>query len=385
MIAYNKEWINNLLIKEEIKTTFNQHHISADEYSAAINLFPVGFYTPNIFIRAGLFFLTLIIIAFTFGLILIPFFDAHLENIFITLCLIFSVLCYLLLEFFVRKKYHFRSGVDDALLWASGGFLFAALQILRPDAPTIIYLPIVMLSIYLVCRFSNTLMGAVIVLSMVMVLPALFFTIVGASAIIINLLMFSAAGLIYFLSKKLLVEANFKIYKNALLVIEFASLVFAYRYINYYAVVITPVYGNLKIPIGLPIFYSVLLWLLTVGLPAAYIYYGIKIKDQLLGRVGLLLLVAVVFTIREFYSILPIEILMITGGMILIPMAYYLGKYLQKQKHGFISSPLPNSIDKLQVDALIITETFNGMAQPANNSTNLGGGSFGGGGASGDF
>ena len=114
---------------------------------------------------------------------------------------------------------------------------------------------------------------------------------------------------------------------------------------------------------------------------------GIKNKDRLIGRVGLVLIVAIVFTIRQFYSLLPIEILMLSGGVILIALAYYLSKYLQPEKYGFTSLPVSAELSngRSQIESLIIAETFSSMPQPTTSTTNFGGGNFGGGGASGEF
>ena len=98
------------------------------------------------------------------------------------------------------------------------------------------------------------------------------------------------------------------------------------------------------------------------------------------------MLAAIVFTVKYYYALAPIEIEMALGGSILIVIAYVLVQYLQQPKYGFTSTaPADQQMtDKLNIEALIIAETYGGV-QEGNNATNFGGGGFGGGGASGDF
>lgn len=387
MIAYNTEWLNNLLIGEELQTAFKKENITTEEYSAAKKLYPVGFYTPNIYIRAGLFILTLIIIGFSYGLIFILFNESNIGNIFSILCFTFSVLCYVTLELIIKKKHHFKSGVDDALLWASGGLLYAAIFLVSDMNFVIPMIFIFIYSIYLTHRFANALMGAVILYSGLLILSLSFFTLLRYTGIFVNLFLFIISGFTYFLSKKAALKINFKFYKNAFIVIQVVALILAYKNINYYFVSFYMQLNDGKGASNFASVLSILIWILTIALPFCYIYMGIKNKDRLIGRVGLVLIVAIVFTIRQFYSLLPLEILMLSGGVILIALAYYLSKYLQPEKYGFTSLPVSAELSngRSQIESLIIAETFSGMPQPTTSTTNFGGGNFGGGGASGEF
>ena len=387
MIAYNTEWLNNLLIGEELQTAFKKENITTEEYSAAKKLYPVGFYTPNIYIRAGLFILTLIIIGFSYGLIFILFNESNIGNIFSILCFTFSVLCYVTLELIIKKKHHFKSGVDDALLWASGGLLYAAIFLVSDMNFVIPMIFIFIYSIYLTHRFANALMGAVILYSGLLILSLSFFTLLRYTGIFVNLFLFIISGFTYFLSKKAALKINFKFYKNAFIVIQVVALILAYKNINYYFVLFYMQLNDGKGASNFASVLSILIWILTIALPFFYIYMGIKNKDRLIGRVGLVLIVAIVFTIRQFYSLLPIEILMLSGGVILIALAYYLSKYLQPEKYGFTSLPVSAELSngRSQIESLIIAETFSSMPQPTTSTTNFGGGNFGGGGASGEF
>jgi len=129
-----------------------------------------------------------------------------------------------------------------------------------------------------------------------------------------------------------------------------------------------------------------LFWFLTFIIPCFYVLWGLQKKDVLLLRVGLLLVAAIVFTIRFYYTVLPIEVVMTLIGLILIGIAYAVTQYLKEPKYGFTFAASTDKylFDKINVEAIVIAETFTAV-QPIDNNTSFGGGSFGGGGASGDF
>ena len=101
----------------------------------------------------------------------------------------------------------------------------------------------------------------------------------------------------------------------------------------------------------------------------------------------MLLAVATVFTIRYYYSIMPVEQVMTAGGMLLVISAYLIIKYLNTPKFGITDKEhaFEPSLDSLQVEALVITETFQQVPAPRDEAFKFGGGSSGGGGATGEY
>ena len=131
--------------------------------------------------------------------------------------------------------------------------------------------------------------------------------------------------------------------------------------------------------------YGWLFWIFTTCTPLLYIICGIQKKNSILIRVGLLLIAAIVFTVRYYYSVMPVEAVMLLGGIILIVISYALTRYLAQPKKGFTSAEVNTRPlkDTMNVEGLVIAETFAG--NNAESNTEFGRGSFGGGGASGDF
>ena len=104
-------------------------------------------------------------------------------------------------------------------------------------------------------------------------------------------------------------------------------------------------------------------------------------------RSGLILIPAIIFTVRHYYSILPADIAMVIGGILMIAIGYSLIKYLRKPKHGFTDEGNDNAPlnTTKQLESLVIAQTFAQAEIETNSHTEFGGGSGGGGGAGGDF
>ena len=388
MIAYNIEWLDNLLLHEELKAAATENDINDEEKRTALKVYPVGFYTPNLFVRIGLAILTIIIVAFSFGLVSLMVLSNGNEKTFGAIFIFFGVLCYGILELIVQQKNHYHSGVDDALLCMAGICFVGGINLIGNISISINCLLIFLLAFYLLCRFANALMAIVSVGSFLLMV---FFTYIKfgylAKATAPFLLLLLAAG-IYFYAKYLSNKIAFRLYKRALVFVAITALVCGYAAINYFVVNQTAdsMFG-FTIQARQPLAFAWLFWLLTILLPLVYIFRGVQKKDAVILRVGLILIAAIVFTIRNYYTFLPIEMMLFIGGVIMLIVSFGLIRYLEPPKFGFTSAVLANTntIGNINIEALIIAETFSGTQQPASNDTNFGGGSFGGGGASGDF
>jgi len=164
-------------------------------------------------------------------------------------------------------------------------------------------------------------------------------------------------------------------------------MIVGYFSCNYFVVIeLTNIMFNLnlaekdRLPLGW------LFWIFTFAVPSFYIYYGIKKKDIIFIRVGLLLTAAIIFTVRYYYSIVSNEVVMTAGGIVLIVGSYGLTRYLKKPKFGFtcLSIDSPNTDGKLQIESILQVQALTSQ-QESSDGTKFGGGSFGGGGGSGQY
>lgn len=384
MIAYNTTWLENLAAREELEDALAAGLIGEEEKRQADSLFSVGFYSPNYFIRVGLFILTIVIAAFSLGLLLLVLLTGYEDN-FGGLLLFFGILTYAALEFFVRIKHHYRSGVDDALLWISGICVVSGINVMADISPGANALIIFILALFFMLRFADMAMAAI---AGVALLAVVFFNYIllgsFAKATVAFLLMLIAAA-VYFVVRKMTERPITRYYRYCCIILEIVMLICFYTVSNFFVVQETSneMFGFADNSGNMP--YAWLFWIFTVCTPLIYIFFGIKNKDRILVRTGLLLIAAIVFTIRYYYSVMPTELVMLLGGIILIVLSYALTKYLAQPKNGFTSAEIKTRAlqDTMNIEGLVIAETFSG--NDAGNNNKFGGGSFGGGGASSDF
>jgi hypothetical protein len=132
-----------------------------------------------------------------------------------------------------------------------------------------------------------------------------------------------------------------------------------------------------------------LFWILTIATPVFYIFLGIRKKDHLFMWTGLGLISATIFTIRYYYHLMPVEWELLCGGAVMIAIAYGLIRYFKTLKYGFTSQESSDRhlLEKLNLESLVIAETFGGATKtdPVPKDFRFGGGSGGGSGAGGQF
>lgn len=389
MIAYNHTSLDNLLINEEAADAFHQQLISIEEYKAIEKAYPVNLYSPNLFIRIGLFLLTGVIAFMGYGFLLMMEISGSEKGLGV-LTFVFSLFLYGALEFLVREKKLYRSGIDEALLWLyMGAFIGAAnlffSTVTIPGQAVLIFIP----AFYFLLRFGNAIMGA---LAFITLLVIVFYGVTPLGNIaktIIPFLLMAMAFIVYRLMKKYRNNNRLKYYQHCCTLIEVLALLVLYAAGNYFVVrEVSNSMFDLQLKEGESVHYGWVFWVPTVLLPAVYIFRGIQKKDVILLRAGLILVAAVIFTIRYYYHLAPLEIAMSVFGTLMILVAYFITKFLTPPKYGFTHAEPndPGLAGLLQVESLIVAQTFHQTPAPeAGKHIDFGGGSGGGAGATDNF
>ncbi|MBA2563191.1 MAG: hypothetical protein H0V14_09830 [Chitinophagaceae bacterium] len=387
MIAYNKIWLDNLYIRAEAGKAINANYITPQENEAVRKIYPVGFYSPNIFIRIGLFLLTAVIVSCSAGLFSLVFLSDASTKGYGMLFIFFGVMAYALAELVVKYKHHLNSGVDNALIWMSGGFIVGGLNFIFNLSPTGNSVFIFFIASYFSLRFTDVVMSAIAFLAFLYVIFLNYIKLGNVAKAAIPFLLMAMAAVTYVFAKRLYQQKKYRHYKNCLTIIEIIALLCFYFAGNYFVVRETSnVMFNMNLKEVESIPFGWLFWFFSIVIPGFYIFLGIKKKDAVLIRVGLLVVVAMVFTIRYYHTIMPLEIMMTACGIIIIVCAYALIRYLKQPKKGFTYAEVADKSfrDKINLEAIAIAETF---TQPQHSATDnlFGGGSGGGGGATGKY
>lgn len=361
MLAYNKTELDNLEIATAAEKAFKYQYISAAERDSIIAAHPAKLYTPNIFLRIGIFILTTIIAAFSLGLLALMSLNQRTDEFFSGLVLFFGIICYAVAELLIKEKHHYKSGADDALIYFSFACICSSIILLThyEDKERLMALIAAVLGVYFSLRFADMIVTAV---AFVAVMYLLYVCLPNPWV-----MMILSLG-IYLLSIRL----NNKYYTNNIIVLQALSLLTLYAAGNYYIVrEVTEQSQDI-------------FWVSTVLIPFIYLGLGIYKKDKTLLRIGLVLMAAVVFTIRYYHSIAPLEVVMTLAGAGMIAIAYILTRYLKIPRKGFTSAEDDDEL-VLQLESLVIAQTFHKTGAPAEDHFKFGGGTGSGGGASGEF
>ena len=385
MIAHNRQSLDNRDIQEQASDALAKHIITGAEYHRIRETHPFNLYSPNVFIRIGLFLLTVLIVACGLGLSLLIGMGGSEHSIGITM-IFWGVAAYVALELFILNRDMYEAGVDDGLLWMAGGLVFGGIALLVDNLSAALGSGIIMvLAAWGVLRYADRLMALVTYGAFISLIFHLL-TAAGSFAMAITPFVVMAVSITsYFLFTRLLDIESLRHYHPCLTLLRVGALTSFYLAGNYYVVrhVNASLHGQ-----SAPIALSWLWWTITAIVPITYVVAGIRKKDTILLWTGLALTTAAVFTIRAYYHVLPAEIAMILGGAILIVGTYALIRYLRTSRHGFTSAAPdePHVLENLPVESLVLAETFKSVPnQPLDQTNRFGGGSGGGGGAGGTY
>lgn len=393
MIIYNKEWLDNLLVHEQVDAEQRAGSITPAEVTAIKMQYPVGFYMPNVFVRVGLFILACIIGLSSTGVLgLIA--EGMIQHNGYVLSFLIGIAAYILLEIMVKSNKYYGSGVDDALLWITfgsftGGFMWFVYSLdttYQADHYLSTSIFVFLLGLYLTLRFADNVMSALTCLALFAVVYFAGKSLGSVGITIMPFLMIAASAAAYFVIGRLHRDPVSLYYRDCLADAKIVSLAVLYAAGNYYVVdqLSAMINGPSKGGIPLGFFF----WGWTIVMPLVYIGFGIKKKDTMLLRMGIFLVEAAVATFRYYYHVIPAEWALMLGGCILLAIVYSLVRYLKTDKYGFTYADINNTelSDSIKIESLITAATFSHTTDaPVKPEDRFGGGSFGGGGSSSNY
>lgn len=392
MIAYDIILIKNLAILKKAKHWYSQQLISTQQMRTIQERYKTAFYNPNLIIKIGLFIFTWVAISAAMGFYSMFFsslFDISGKGFMVFSSFFFSGVCVFSLELFIKQKKIYRSGVDECLLYSALAFLFAGVGITFSDIfdsqnnfllINIIAVPFLIAT---TIRYSDRFVSFLLGISVY----AIFFLLLLKTGNVAKMIMPFALMLlsvpIYLGAKKQKVCKELFYWKHNLAVLECLALLIFYLACNYFVIRESSIaFFDMKLKEGEDIPLSVLFYVLTASVPVLYVYYGLKKKDKLLLRVGLILIAATILTFKYYFDLGHPEITLTILGMLMIAGAYSAIQYLKTPKHGltFKEEEDEDNFLKSNAEALIIAQSFT-QQSTSQSDTEFGGGSFGGAGS----
>jgi hypothetical protein len=381
LIAYDTDNLDAQIIREQADIWQKKEWFNAAFFDKIKAHFSVDFYSPNVFMRVGAFIFCTILV-WAFFALMMQFDSSYSENALSSKAFFIGIICIAVLEFMIHSK-HYKSGIDDALLY-NGLILitWALSSFLKLDVDQLafywMFLPQLMLA---AIRYTDTLITAVAYgcALAIVVLTTMKFPSIAPSVLSFVVTLFSV--IMYFLAVKTQKNIESRFWKNNLDVVEGLSLILFYVSCNYFVLqqANETYFDNPTVALA-PLF-----WFLTFAIPIFYMYQGLKQKNRLILSMGLLGIAAGVATFRYYFHIVPMEIAAIIAGVILLAIAYFSIRYLKQHQTPFTYEEDGEKPFYQQAESLIIAQSLGGATTQEGEKPLFGGGDFGGGGAGENF
>lgn len=385
--AYNPTWLHNLNVVKEAKQWQKSNLISSEQFKAIQAGYLTAFYHPNVMIRILLFIATMIAISGVTSLFFL-FVSGASDQVISVMALGYGMLMILFLEkIFLGNSRHYKSGVTEALLYHAMGFIIGGIAGLTDFNEHAIIISCMVVFALAAVRYHDLISTTLAVFSVVFFVFYEMYEMGGVMQNIIPIVMMTLFTPFYFFVRKLKARKSLDLWLDCLIVAESLSLAVVYAGGNYLVVrELSIELMGMSLAPGEDIPLAFLFYFLTVAIPILYLYVGIKKKDVVLLRVGLIVVGFSVFTFEFYFSTWDHEITFAVLGAILLIISVALLHYLKTVQHGFTrENILSDKWADSNAEAFIISQTLGGNAGEPKETPNHGGGAFGGGGASGDF
>ena len=384
MIAYNRAWLDALKIKEKAQEWLKKGLITEGVSKSIEDKYREDFYSPNVFIRIGLFIFGSILIGAIAAFIALLF-GLDSTNGFAIICLFLGILCFVALENIVKKQY--QSGLDDVFLYAGLWFIIGGLAYMVFNFEDL--LPLLCLAfpflLFASIRYIDRLLTAVTFCCLGLIFILFFqratpsFIPSGVAVYILPFIGMIYSSIAYFWTIKNKDKYDLRHFSGNFDILEAVALMAFYASGNYFVLQQTGLaYFGIE-----TVAMAWLFWIFTFAVPIAYIYSGLMLKDRWMLNIGLVCVASSILSYRFYFHILSLEVAAILGGAVLLAIAYFSIRYLNKNKTGYTYEQDDNNKSLFaNSEALIIAQSFGHQTPTADDKPIFGGGDFGGGGAS---
>lgn len=392
MIAYDKIKLDNLFITNYAKQLKRLDLIDEKTLADIAKAKQPAYKHSNIFIRIGVVLLTYVLTFCSYGLIVL-FFGLDASAAFKIAALFFAIVTFAALEFFIKSKNNYATGIDDALLYfALMCFaIFLGITII-PDSSfqfLLFYAFIFPVTLLSFIRYTDKLMAVISYLTFLLMCFYATIQLGNISKLIMPFVIMIISIAAYFFVTKQNEKYALRFWFNGLQWLQYAALISFYAAGNYYIVREASVqFFDMPLKPGDEIPLYELFYAFTILVPFVYVYFALKKKDSVLLNCGLILIAVSIATIRYYHQLIPIEMALLLGGIVLLAIGYFAYIYLKTPRQHFTFEEDRNGTQWFSKDAeaLIIAQALaTTTATPKHDGAEYGDGKFGGGGAGESF
>ncbi|PIF34043.1 hypothetical protein CLU81_4676 [Flavobacterium sp. 9] len=387
MIVYDKQFLDDLALLGEANSLKEAGFISKEQRDLIKKELPDFRGNSNILVRLGFFLLGAFLYLSVCGAISLLGLSGE-QSFFNVCCYIFAIVGFVGAEFLANHKYY-GHGLEDAFCLGAILNVGFAIAITTEGYELVIAVFVAIASFVMYIRYLHLLSLLVFCLATSAVLfYGLFeFGPVGKTILPFAAMLVSAA--FYFLTKKAISNLKERYYYNGLLLANSFCLVLFYLSCNYLVVreLSVMLLGNEILP-GKDIPFAIFFYAFTFIVPVVYLVQALKTKDRIMLWISFLAIGFSIYTIRFYYSVLPIEVALTLGGLVLFAIAYFSIRNLKNKETGLTFKPdrINSSNAFLNAEALIVASTVGLKPEMKSESPmDFGGGGFSGGGSEGTF
>jgi hypothetical protein len=395
MIAYDKTLLDNLYLDEEAYRLKQSGFINSEQYNAfSLQTFKIRSH-KNLFFRIGFFILGCFLYSSICGFISLLMLTTS-EHQYVYFVYFFALIGLGTKEFMSSGLSYFGYGLDDAFILGGIATLMVAVgltfEVNYDPNFLVVLLVMAIVSSIAYLRYLNLplALAACIGITGSIALVLLDYLIIGKTVLPFVMMLFSGIG--YFLSNKKLQKLTFSYYYNGLKLIKGFCLIVFYLAGNYF--VVREVNASLSSDYYYPgtstdIPFSLFFWAFTFIIPIVYLVYSLKNKDKMMLWIGFLALCFSFFSFRVYYHVLPPEVVLTIGGLLVFAFTYFSIKNLKNKESGITFKvdrfTNPNAFSNLQVLVSASQFGLKPEVKVEESPMEFGGGGFSGGGSSGEF
>ena len=393
MVAYNDSDLDTTFLVAEAENMKDSGFINSDVFGK-ISKENIGLKTQdNLLIRMCLFVLGSIVYGSICGVLALFMsgvnnFDESLK----IMVFVYAILGFVTTELFLIKEFKFfGNGLDDAAILGMQLSLASAAALLTDGDSFTIGLVIALTSVFCYLRYLNIPSLIISCFSCTYVLAKIMLDFIKYGKSLLPFILIFFAVLIYFASKKTDHKIQKPYYAKGLVLIKSFCLILFYLAGNYFVVrtlsfeLREDYYSNEDPEISLAWFF----WAFTFLVPIIYLVLGIKNRDKIMLWIGFLALGFSFYSFRVYHHVLPPEVALTLGGLLLFLVAYFAIKKLKNKEEGitFKANRFESSNSLLQLEVLASAAQFGIKPEVAvpESQMEFGGGGYSGGGSGGEF
>lgn len=386
MIAHNKTELENLFLVNEAKSLYKASFITKEHYNQIASGLPIPKSQKNLLFRLFFAFLGCFLYTSICGFLSLSFMSVFAENYKI-LVFVYAIIGFAGAEFFVRQK-QYRYGIEDAFI-TGGQFVFTLAVGLVCNNNLIIAIAFTLISFISYLRYVNSYSVLFFCGGSSVTIAFALFELGSTGKTILPFVMMVYGILLYFWTKKISVKFTFPFYHRGQILVNAFSLLLFYFSGNYLVVrKLSEMLLNIKITSNEDIPFALFFNVFTIIVPLLYIGFGLKQHNRIYLWIGFVTFGFSIYTIRYYHAILPVEIALTLGGLVLFALSYFCIKKLKDKTTGITFQPdrFIDSSDFMHTEALILTSQFGLKPEEIPQSKmEFGDGDFSGGGSGGTF